>query len=193
MVIAIKNQQNTMSSEENQFNVQGYNIVTMLKRLEAATSRLEDISIFQTDNRSDGQSMRSVGQGQGAAAAGQSVQKNEAKAVEGGEQEETVPKSVVEFKHFIEKSIIPFVKSSQAIDDLVGKAAETFEQAFQDQLQFLSIVAKSKKPEMSDPAFMEVLKPINEKIEQINQVKDSNRGSQFYNHLCTICEGAPVL
>ena len=136
MVIAIKNQQNTMSSEENQFNVQGYNIVTMLKRLEAATSRLEDISIFQTDNRSDGQSMRSVGQGQGAAAAGQSVQKNEAKAVEGGEQEETVPKSVVEFKHFIEKSIIPFVKSSQAIDDLVGKAAETFEQAFQDQLQF---------------------------------------------------------
>ena len=167
-----------MSSEENQFNVQGYNIVTMLKRLEAATHlvRLEDISIFQTDNRSDGQSMRSVGQGQGAAAAGQSVQKNEAKAVEGGEQEETVPKSVVEFKHFIEKSIIPFVKNfAQAIDDLVGKAAETFEQAFQDQLQFLSIVAKSKKPEMSDPAFMEVLKPINEKIEQINQVKDSNR------------------
>lgn len=183
-----------MSSEENQFNVQGYNIVTMLKRLEAATSRLEDISIFQSDNnRSDGQSMRSVGQGQGAAAAGQSQEKNEAKAVEDGEQEETVPKSVVEFKHFIEKSVIPFVKSSQAIDDLVGGAAETFEQAFQAQLQFLSIVAKSKKPEMSDPAFMEVLKPINEKIEQINQVKDSNRGSQFYNHLCTICEGAPVL
>ena len=183
-----------MSSEENQFNVQGYNIVTMLKRLEAATSRLEDISIFQTDsNRSDGQSMRSVGQGLGMAAAGPSQQGKAANMAERGEQEETVSKSVLEFKNLIETSVVPFVKSSQAIDGLVGLAAETFEQAFQDQLQFLSIVAKSKKPEMSDPAFMEVLKPINEKIEQINQLKDTNRGSQYYNHLCTISEVAPVL
>lgn len=182
-----------MSSEENQFNVQGYNIVTMLKRLEAATSRLEDISIFQSENgRSDGQSIRSVGQGQGIGA-GQSQQDKEAKAVEANQQNEAVPKSVTEFKNFIEKSLIPLVKSSQAIDGLVGEAAEIFEQAFQAQLQFLSIVAKSKKPEMSDPAFMEVLKPINEKIEQINKLKDANRGSQFYNHLNTISEGAPVL
>ena len=38
----------TAMSDE-QFNVQGYNIVTILKRLEAATSRLEDITIFQDE------------------------------------------------------------------------------------------------------------------------------------------------
>lgn len=38
-----------MSTEESQFNVQGYNIITILKRLEAATSRLEDITIFQEE------------------------------------------------------------------------------------------------------------------------------------------------
>lgn len=182
-----------MSSEENQFNVQGYNIVTMLKRLEAATSRLEDISILQSEgSKSDGQSVKSLGKGQGLAA-GNLQQDKETMAVKANEEPEQVPKSVVEFQHFIEKSIIPFVTSSQAIGSLVEEAAMSLEQAFQAQLQFLTVLPKSKKPEMSDPAFLEILKPINEKIEEINKIKDTNRGLQFYNHLNTISEGAPVL
>lgn len=160
----------------------------MLKRLEAATSRLEDISIFQNEARRAGEH-KSIAKEQGGAIG--NTQENQAREAQSEPEPES--RSVVEFNGFIENNLKPFVKTSQAIDGLVGEAAEAFEQAFEAQLQFLKVAEKSKKPDMSDGAFLEVLKPINQKIEQINQIKDANRTSPFYNHLNTISEGAPVL
>lgn len=175
-----------MSSEENQFNVQGYNIVTMLKRLEAATSRLEDISIFQNEaSKNANPQQKSINPqqqaGQETGGAGRGIEPAE-KA-----------KSVTEFNVFIEKSVIPFVETSTSIDPLVGQSADILAQEFNAQLEFLDIVSKSKKPEFSDPSFLQLLKPMNERIEKINEIKDSNRSSNFFNHLNTISEGAPVL
>lgn len=192
-----------MSAEENQLNVQGYNIVTILKRLETATSRLEDITVFQeevNERKKDG------GGGSGGAIAG-AAGGAAGGAIAGGatgasagtiasaseESQEETPASVTKFNEFIADSVVPFVEASKSIDPVVGQSATCLLQAFEAQSDFLTVVSKAQKPQMTDPKFMEAVKPTNEKIEAIGGVKDSNRSSKFFNHLNTIAEGAPVL
>ncbi|ODV79975.1 adenylate cyclase-associated protein [Suhomyces tanzawaensis NRRL Y-17324] len=177
-----------MSAEEtNQFNVQGYNIVTILKRLEAATSRLEDITIFQQEAAKERPS---------EPAAQKSIESKQADAAAAPPQkavQQEKAKSVVAFEQFYKSIVEPFVTKSKEIDPLVAEAAESLSQSFAAQITFLDIVSKAKKPEMSDPAFLEILNPINEKISKIIDLKDKNRRSEYFNHLNTISEGSPVL
>lgn len=192
---------NSANSEENQLNVQGYNIVTILKRLEAATSRLEDITIFQEETnqssgaKPSGATSKSVAPS-GATPAGPSAAKSAAPAVSAAPAPPTLAekaKFVKEFDLFIKDTIDLFVLSSKEVDPVVGEAAATLKAAFEEQAKFLDLVSSTKKPAVSDPQFVELLAPINAKIEKISALKDANRRSNFFNHLNTISEGAPVL
>ncbi|EGV60635.1 suppressor of rasval19 [Yamadazyma tenuis] len=187
-----------MSSEENQLNVQGYNIVTILKRLETATSRLEDITMIQDQaSKSDPRAPPPLSQLPSAPAAigapptDLAVWEPTAEAKE--EEPEEKAKSTVVFEEFIEEHVKAFVNRSKSLDSVVGEAAQAFYEAFQEQAKFLEIASKSKKPEMTDPAFADAVNPTNTQIQKISSVKDSNRSSKFFNHLNTLAEGAPVL
>lgn len=189
-------------NEENQFNVQGYNIVTILKRLEAATSRLEDITIFQeaahkVDKASAGQVLEaaSVGAavGAGAGVAGAVHGDRAVKEAVKIDEEIKVSPSIAAFEKFIKTYVEPFAEKSLALDPLVGEAAALFADAFRSQLKFLDIVSQSKKADMQDPNFSKILTPTNTQIGKIIEIKDANRRSPFFNHLNTIGEGAPVL
>ncbi|GEQ69355.1 hypothetical protein JCM33374_g3026 [Metschnikowia sp. JCM 33374] len=177
-------------SEENQFNVQGYNIVNILKRLEHATSRLEGITHFQEESFKASGVSKETGSGVSSdkAEAGSSSQ-GSSSAIEPAEK----VKFVREFEDLIKNHVVPFVETSNKIDSVVGEVAGNFKDAFVEQTRFLSIVSKTKKPDISDPAFMEALQPINEKIGAINTIKDANRRSEYFNHLNTLSDGAPVL
>ncbi|CAK7891627.1 adenylyl cyclase-associated protein [[Candida] anglica] len=177
-------------SEESPFNLQGYNIVTILKRLEAATSRLEDVTIFQAE----------TGNQSKAPNAQKSINSNPTPASDADESVVVVvpeptakPKSIVEFQNFITDNIAPFVETSKGIDSIVGEAAGHLQKGFEAQLEFLNIASKTKKPDFSNPRFMELLAPINQEIQKISEIQDANRKSEFYNHLSTLGEGAPVL
>lgn len=179
-----------MPTEESQLNVQGYNIVTILKRLETATSRLEDITMFQEEsNKSKG------GLPAGTLTQVPATGSAPASAAIAGptDEEEEKTKSTIRFEQFIEEYVTPFVEYSKSIDSVVGESAVAFSEAFKAQATFLDVVSKAKKPEMSDPKFMEAVKPTNEKIELIGSIKDANRSSKYFNHLNTVAEGAPVL
>ncbi|KAG7665785.1 SRV2 [[Candida] subhashii] len=196
-----------MSSEEGQFQVQGYNIVTILKRLEAATSRLEDITVFQeqVNKKRLGSGEPQAGEDAATSTIAASESGATSKSIEGTSSVATAAgapapaiveekaKSVVVFEQLVNDHIIPFVTSSKSVDEPVGQAAQLLADAFVAQGKFLEIVSKSKKPEMSDPNFINLLSPMNEKISKIIEIKDVNRRSTFFNHLNTISEGAPVL
>ncbi|KAI5954306.1 SRV2 [Candida jiufengensis] len=189
-----------MSGEENQFNVQGYNIVTILKRLEAATSRLEDITVFQEEankhkNSTDSSSNNLIASQSQSDDKTALALKDSTTTTTTSTSEESAPehKSVTAFRQFIEENVSPFVSNSKSIDPLVGESAEIFQQAFQDQIKFLSIVAQSQKPDFTDPSFTKLLTPLNEKITKINTIKDDNRRSNFFNHLNSLSESAAVL
>lgn len=171
-----------MSSEENQFNVQGYNIVTILKRLEAATSRLEDITIFQEEATRQHLPKPVTGASQAAIDAPKS-------APEPAE----VPRLVQAFHTLIAEVIEPLEAQSAAIGDVLGEAAGLLKAAFLAQAEALLVVARSAKPELTDPAFAALLEPINKHIAAITELKDKNRRLPLFNHLNTVAEGAPVL
>lgn len=190
-----------MSSEENKLNVQGYNIVTILKRLEAATSRLEDITMIQEDSRKPQEkpiantmsNTSSVSSGTSSSSSAPLTMNAVPKSIPEDEEEEEKTKSTIRFEEFVEDVVKPWAEQSKAIDSVVGESADQLYQAFKAQGDFLHIVSQAKKPQMTDPKFMEAVKPINEKIEKIGTIKDSNRQSKYFNHLNTIAEGAPVL
>ncbi|KAM9896779.1 hypothetical protein OXX79_007276 [Metschnikowia pulcherrima] len=173
-------------SEENQFNVQGYNIVNILKRLEHATSRLEEIT--QTQEGSYKTGTTAIGSADNQSESGSSP--SEISPVPRSPEK---VKFVREFEDLIKSHVEPFVELSSKIDSVVGEVAGNFKDAFVAQTRFLNIVSQTKKPDFSDPAFSEALKPMNEKIGAISATKDANRRSEFFNHLNTLSDGAPVL
>lgn len=171
-----------MSSEENQFNVQGYNIVTILKRLEAATSRLEDITIFQEEATRQHLPKTVSGASQQAIDAPKSAP-----------EPLEVPKLVEAFRRLISENIEPLEAQSTAIDAVLGEAVGLLKAAFLAQAEALLVVSRASKPELTDPAFAALLAPINKHIAAITEFKDKNRRSPVFNHLNTVAEGAPVL
>ncbi|CAN3368659.1 adenylyl cyclase-associated protein [Diutina catenulata] len=187
------------NEESSQFNVQGYNIVTILKRLEAATSRLEDISAFQNRMGEDS-TVHSIADGDKQAGSNHS-----ANAVVGGSGtfanaastnpalDAQLPASIGAYDSMIDEFITPWVKESCSIDPQVGECATLFRDAFKAEVALLKIASESAKPDMSDPAFAKLLEPINERVGQIISIKDKNRPSKFFNHLNTVAEGSPVL
>ncbi|KAF3985528.1 hypothetical protein FT663_05021 [Candidozyma haemuli var. vulneris] len=187
-------------AEENQLNVQGYNIVTILKRLEAATCRLEDITIFQEEaNKAQPLTRDSVSEALSAPSSSD-VSEVSKSAVTSTEPHpvktpaDAAPaKFVTAFDEFIKSHIVPFVTLSKAIDQAVGAAAAELCAAFVEEGKFLGLVAQTKKPGMDDASLQKALEPINLHIFNISLLKDSKRGTKTFNHLNTISEGAPVL
>lgn len=194
-----------MSGEESQFNVQGYNIVTILKRLEAATSRLEDITVFQEEankqktgvealantaaraqhNDSANETLVTVSSASSVSPGGSTSQSKKVVTPE-------KKKSILAFERLIHEFVVPFVNASNQIDSVVGESAKLFADTFVDQTKFLEIVSESKKPDMTDPLLGQVLGPTNEKISKINSLKDANRKSSYFNHLNSLSESGAV-
>ncbi|QPG76629.1 hypothetical protein FOA43_004021 [Brettanomyces nanus] len=184
---------------EGEFSIHGYNIVTLLKRLEAATSRLEDVTIFQesaTDISSSSKEITTNSENTmavgGAAVGGDAVGGGAA----GGDAVTTsssLPPAIKAYKKFIDEYVNPFVALSVEIDPVVGKQAEVFKKAAEMEGDFLWAASLSKKVTPSDAVFAEVLKPINEAIGKVVELKDANRTSKFNNNLATVAEGVPVL
>lgn len=182
-------------SDQGNFSIQGYNLVTLLKRLEAATSRLEDVTIFQES--------KSAAAVVDATAATTSVEPTAPKSTMAPSSaiaaaprivSPEVPKSIKEFDNFIKEKIDPYVQLSQEIDGQLGEQAELFKEAIDRERRVLLAASKSEKLNAEDGKFQElVIKPINELIMKIISIKDGNRNSEKFNYLNAVSEGVAVL
>ena len=65
------------------------------------------------------------------------------------------------------------------------------DRAFKAQREFISTSSKSKQP--SGPALQQLLKPISDKISEIQAYREKSRRSDFFNHLSAISESIPAL
>lgn len=65
--------------------------------------------------------------------------------------------------------------------------------AFVGQRKFILITTKAKKPDMSSPIFMQLLKPLQESITAVSDIRDANRGSPVFNQLSAVSESIGVL
>ncbi|XP_063154980.1 adenylyl cyclase-associated protein 2 [Candoia aspera] len=88
-------------------------------------------------------------------------------------------------------SIAEFVKNSKILDGDVKTHAEMVHAAFQAQRAFLRLTSHYQEPQESEVAIL--LKPISDKIHEIQMFRERNRGSNMFNHLSAVSESIPAL
>lgn len=104
---------------------------------------------------------------------------------------EPLPEFVEEFDNFLSQSVDKWAKLSDAIGGLVAEQASKFVEALKEQRKFLLITSKAKKPDV--PVLQDLLKPVGDLMMAISNIKDSNRGSSHYDNLSTVAEGVMAL
>jgi len=52
---------------------------------------------------------------------------------------------------------------------------------------------KAKKPDMSSPAFAQLVSSLQHELGAVNDIKDSNRSSPYKDHLAMVSEGTGAL
>ncbi|KAL2137413.1 hypothetical protein VTI74DRAFT_34 [Chaetomium olivicolor] len=198
-----------------------HNLTTLIKRLEAATSRLEDIAQSSLELPQIAQGFQqAVASPQppapslpatapaGAAASGvpsspippPTAIRHSAPppppAPAPAPATEPVPEEVEEFDTLISQSLGNWVKLSNDLGGLVAEQAAKVVEAFKEQRKFLLITTKAKKPDMNGAdmsVFQDLVKPLGTLINAIGSIKDANRGKPQYDNLVTVAEGIMAL
>ncbi|KAK9718165.1 suppressor of rasval19 [Basidiobolus ranarum] len=143
----------------------------LIKRLEAATSKLEDIALGKNNS---GASAPVVAQ-------------------EGASEADSNSPALRAFDDIIFSSLKTFVDNSKNIDGLVKEQSDAVEQIFQAQRKLISIATQAQKPDVTSSVYAELLKPTQQALEKITEIREKNRASPFFNHLSTVGEGIPAL
>lgn len=177
-------------TDNHNFSIQGYNLVTLLKRLEAATSRLEDVTVFQEKHVSTkDETTTSISTPQITEPI---VPKLESAPI--ADPIEEIPNSIKEFDLFIKENIDAYVEISKKIDPVLGEQSEIFKEAIIKEREVLKAANKSKKLNMEDEKFQKlIILPINKLIMKVIEIKDNNRQNNNFNFLNAVSEGVPVL
>ncbi|CAR29320.1 ZYRO0G05896p [Zygosaccharomyces rouxii] len=197
-------------SDSGKFNVQSYTLVKLLKRLEAATTRLEDVTIYQegyiesriAENAAAGGISSNEMSAMSSAGPSAAIPANQANKSPEAIESEPVPagaagveqpsEAITQFDQVIQGKVVPLVQLSTKIDPTVAAVVQVFKETFDRQLDFLEIALKSKKPDYSSKEFAESLLPINQAILKIGDLKDQNRQSKFFPYLNSVAEGAAL-
>ena len=98
---------------------------------------------------------------------------------------------VVAFDEILSGSFQTFCELSQKIGGDVMTHGAMAEAAFKSQREFLVIASKSKKP--SDKDLQSLLLPLSTKISEIQDFREKNRRSVYFNHLSALSESIPAL
>ncbi|TID00009.1 Adenylyl cyclase-associated protein [Colletotrichum higginsianum] len=174
-----------------------HNLTTLIKRLEAATARLEDIATSTIELPQAVPSLnQSVESAPSAPNATTPPPPPPQAAAAPQAPPEPVPESVEEFDQFIATSVDKYVNISKQLGGLIADQAAKVLQGFQAQRNFLLITTKAKKPDLNGAemaVYQDLLKPINEALVAVSNIKESNRGSAVFSQLSAVAEGIMVL
>ncbi|KAF2456218.1 adenylate cyclase associated N terminal-domain-containing protein [Lineolata rhizophorae] len=156
-------------------------LIHQRSRLEAATSRLEDIASSST-NGFDQQpgTAGSTSQPSGSAAAPQAKP-----------APQELPPSIAAFDALVNGDLKTFIDKSDKVGDVVKETAGPVSRAFDSQRFVLLISTKAKKPEMG--AFVELLKDLQTEMGALDNLRESNRSSPYRDHLAMVADGIAAL
>ncbi|KAI9167272.1 Adenylyl cyclase-associated [Paramyrothecium foliicola] len=167
-------------------------------RLEAATSRLEDIA-SSTELPKD---VTALSQSEPAPAVASTASlppppaPPAAPAAPAPPPQEPLPESVEEFDAFLNSTVNKYVQLSKELGGVVAQQAAQVLKGFQEQRRFLLISTKAKKPDLSGSnmaVYQDLLKPINEALMAVTELKESNRPDPMYTQLSAVADGIMVL
>ncbi|KAF7725270.1 hypothetical protein EC973_000280 [Apophysomyces ossiformis] len=151
-----------------------HSLANLIKRLEVATTRLEDLAM--------------------SASSASAVVASSPPAV-APKPQATSETPVIVQKHdeAISASLSKFVALSEQIGEPVSSQAALVADAVKVERTVVRISVLAQKPEMGSPSFMKLIEPIQGIIANIIAIKDRSRGSEYFNHLSTVAEGIAAL
>jgi adenylyl cyclase-associated protein len=170
-------------------------LTLLLRRLEAATSRLEDIASSVTALETPvGLSSTSSSQinGTPTPSARTTASKAATPSVKAVDKVEDLPTEIEEFDKIINGDLAAFVKNSQA-DPLLTEQAKALKECFEAERTILLLTTKAKKPSDGSPEYIEVYKDIQAKMITVNDVREKNRASEMKDHLALVADGTQTL
>lgn len=157
---------------------------TLLKRLEAATSRLEDIAMAQA---------ASGGTASHGAATSHPLLAPAPPAAAFVTPSAQVSPAVAKFEDLLDGPLENYLKLSNVLGGLVSEQALAVGQAFVAQKEFITFASQCTKLSSSSPAFAERLGPTQSALVASIEIKEKNRASKEANLLSTVSEGIPAL
>lgn len=99
--------------------------------------------------------------------------------------------SVQGFEDILRGPFAQYLVISQQIGGDVAKHSQIVDQAFKAQLQYLVIASQSKQPSQTEQVTL--LQPTSQQICAIQEFREKNRTSPYFNHLSAISESIPAL
>ncbi|KAJ5729062.1 uncharacterized protein N7483_003570 [Penicillium malachiteum] len=158
-----------------------HNFTTLIKRLEAATSRLEDMAMSLDDPNSPKGAIAPA-----AATPAVPEPPKPAPPPPAPPAAPQIPAQIQDFDALIKGDVQNFVNLGEKIGGLVAEQSKAVLQAFQAERTYLYVTTKAKKPERL-PA--ELMTDLHKASDSINNVRESNRASPYFNHLSAVAEG----
>ncbi|XP_005797413.1 adenylyl cyclase-associated protein 2 [Xiphophorus maculatus] len=137
----------------------------LMQRLERAVTRMEEISVTMQ-------------------ASSNMLNGNCVNGVDGGQ-------SVEVFDVLLKGPLSDYLNCSRAVGSEVEKHAEMVNEALQTQRTFLQMASTHQEPAQME--LQDLLKPISDHIQEIQNFRERNRGSSLFNHLSAVSESIPAL
>ncbi|XP_065166269.1 adenylyl cyclase-associated protein 1 isoform X2 [Atheta coriaria] len=99
--------------------------------------------------------------------------------------------SVYGYQDVMSGPLAQFLAVSQQLGGDVATHAAMVKTAFDTQLQYIVMASESKQPSQGD--INNLIQPTAKCIQQIQEFREKNRGSPYFNHLSAISESIPAL
>ncbi|KAL2871774.1 adenylate cyclase-binding protein [Aspergillus lucknowensis] len=160
-----------------------HNLTTLIKRLEAATSRLEDMAMGLDDHNAQSTP-------DNTAALEPQPSKQPPPSASTAPVVASLPPQIEDFDALIKKDVYNFVELGRKIGGLVEEQSNAVLQAFEAERTYLYVSTKAKKPEMQPP---ELMAELHTASDTINNIRESNRASPLFDHLSAVAEGIVTL
>ncbi|KAI8337319.1 adenylate cyclase associated N terminal-domain-containing protein [Blakeslea trispora] len=160
-----------------------HSLANLIKRLEVATTRLEDLAMSSSSASAVAAKSPSTPKAIAPAANTATTSTDDTK----------VPVAVEKHDDAIRTSLETYLSLSQELGGLVAKQALLVKQAIDAEKDIIYISTLSQKPDMTSSTFMKLLEPIQKSLGSIMEIKDANRPDPLFNHLSAVAEGIPAL
>lgn len=175
-------------------------LTRMIRRLEAATSRLEDIasSAHKIETAQPG---HSVAESQAASKTpsingdhGQLARSGPLGVAQSREPpREQLPPSIEAFDQLVEEELKTFLVVAEKLGDPIDNQSTVFGDAFRAQRDVLLIATKAKAPSETAPIYQEILADLIKGIQSVHNIREEQRKTPAENHLSMIADGSGIL
>ncbi|KAI5785020.1 adenylate cyclase associated N terminal-domain-containing protein [Peziza echinospora] len=177
-------------------NPQMHNLTTLIKRLEAATSRLEDLASIPSGVSSTIATPKAdAGSTTSILSSGVTTTKpTPAPPAAPSPVAQAEPQAVLDYDAIINGEMKKYLELSSEIGGPVAEQSKIIERCFTEQRKFLLITTKAKKPSASSTTFMELIHGMQKEMTAVGEIREqTNIGSLYYDHLSAVSEGILAL